>query len=95
MTVLNCITTGIEIAGSPDKRVWASFGFNASFSLGGILISLIAYLAQDWNWIFIVNGFVSTACLVFTWYVKLKKINILTNKSNENKYFLNGKQKSC
>ena len=59
--------SGIEIAGSPDKRVWASFSFNASFSVGGMMMSLIAYLAKDWNKIYIVQGCIFLLCLGVIW----------------------------
>ena len=59
--------TGLEVASTPAKRVWAAFFISAAYSLGGMSASLIAYLAPDWNWIYIIQGFVFFFCLVALW----------------------------
>ena len=49
-----------ELVVDTSKRSLAAFSVNVAYALGGICMSPIAYLVQDWNWLYrvmaIING---------------------------------------
>ena len=40
-----------ELVHNADKRTLANLCLTIGYGVGGMLLSLIAYLVHDWNWI--------------------------------------------